>query len=64
MSDNKENINNSLEGTINIIDDIVSGDYSSSHTSIKDVLDNKVADLLNTHKQEVAQSMFSGGKEQ
>jgi hypothetical protein len=58
MSDNEENINNTLEIATSIVDNIVNGELSDAQNSIKDILGQNISGEIDDHKQEFAAGLF------
>lgn len=60
MTDNKENINNSIT---DIVDNIVLGNVSAAKDNIIDILNAKTQDSVNDYKKEFASDLFKDKEE-
>ena len=58
MTDNEENINNEVDATTSIVDDIVNGELADAQNTIKGILSQNMADEIEGHKQEFAATLF------
>jgi len=58
MTDNEENINNEVDATTSIVDDIVNGELSDAQNTIKGILSQNMAGEIEGHKQEFAGTLF------